>query len=151
MRASLITLALALAACSPPAQTEAQTAPADTATEAAASVDYGPYANSWDAAEFSRFSHTLHATTPGPHEVVLTASTTSPGGETVAIYPIGPDGEPLTARVMFVIASTAGGSETETVDIPAEGLPVQVAVENASGRRFAGHYEITVLEPATTP
>lgn len=149
MRAILIALCLAAAAaCTPPA-TQAPASAQDVPAPApeAPAVDLGPYTNSWDSAEFSRFRHTLHAAEAGDYQVTLAASTTSPGGETVAIYPIGPDGAPTTARVMFVIATVRGGSETRAVTIPAAGLPVEVVVENASGRRFSGTYTITVAAP----
>lgn len=148
MRAILIALTIATAAaCSPPPAAEAPAPAADAATEAAPAADLGPYTNTWDSAEFSRFRHTLNAPAAGDYAVTLAATTTSPGGETVAIYPIGPDDAPATDRVMFVIATTGGGSETRSVTIPAEGLPVEVVVENASGRRFAGEYSITVAAP----
>lgn len=46
-----------------------------------------------------------------------------------------------------MIATTAGGSETARVTIPAGGLEADVAVENASGRPFAGSYTLTVAVP----
>lgn len=148
MRAFLISLAVVAAACSPPA-----TAPSEEpapASEAATDLDLGPYTNTWDAAEFSRFRHTLHAPAPGWYLLTLHALTDSPGGETVAVYPIGPDGNPRTARIMFVVADRGGESRQERVEIPSEGLPVAVAVENAGGRRHAGAYTLT-LEPAPAP
>jgi hypothetical protein len=143
MRAFLISLAAAAAACAPPAvepSDEAPAAPADAAVE----LDLGPYANNWDAAEFSRFRHTIHAAAPGTYLLTLQAQTDSPGGETVAVYPIGPDGNPRTARILFVVADRDGESRQERVDIPGEGLPVAVVVENAGGRRHAGNYMLTV-------
>ncbi|MGQ0533904.1 MAG: hypothetical protein ACT4OF_14625 [Caulobacteraceae bacterium] len=140
-----IALALATAAaCTPPAST---TAPAEApASEApsAPSANLGPYTNTWDSAEFSRFRHTLRAATPGAHMITLQALTDSPGGETVAVYPVGADGERRTVRIAFVVADTGGSSAEESVEIPAEGLPVEVVVENAGGRRHAGGYTITV-------
>lgn len=145
MQRFLIALAFAgVAACTPPAAPPSEGPP--PAVEAPA-VDTGPYTNSWDSAEFSRFRHTLHAPTPGVYELTLAATTNSPGGETVAVYPIDAAGAAETARIMFVIATTVGGAETEAVTIPAEGLPVEVAVENASGRALAGSYTLT-LTPA---
>jgi hypothetical protein len=145
MRTVLLALVLTAIACSPPA---AQ--PADEPAEALAAVDLGPYTNSWNSAAFSHFSHTLRASVPGAQTLTLQAQTTSPGGETVAVYPIGPDGERQTARIVFVIATTRGESEDAAVEVPAEGLPVEVIVENASGRPFAGNYTIT-LTPAAPP
>jgi hypothetical protein len=143
----MLSLLLTAVACSPPAAPPAD-APAVAEEPAAPAADMGPYSNSWDAAEFSRFRHTLNAPTPGDYQLTLTASTNSPGGETVAVYPVGPDGAAATARIMFVVTTTAGSeSRTETVSVPAEGLPVEVAIENASGRPFAGTYTLTLAPP----
>jgi hypothetical protein len=137
----LAALTLVLAACSPAAE-----APAMAAEEAppAPVADMGPYTNSWDAAEFSRYRHTLNAATPGEHAVTLQATTNASGGETVAVYPVGPDGERQTVRIMFVIADVDGESEEATVEIPAGGREVEVVIENAGGRRHAGAYTLTV-------
>lgn len=142
MKIFVAVFAVLAAACSPPAA-EAP-APVETAAPAAPAADLGPYTNTWDASEFSRFRHTLNAATLGAHTLTLQASTNSLGGETVAVYPIAPNGEPSTERILFVIADTDGTSGEAHVDIPSEGLPVAVAVENASGRRFAGSYTITI-------
>jgi hypothetical protein len=142
MKRFVAVFALLAAACSPPpAETPA---PAEAPSPAAPAVDLGPYTNSWDAAEFSRFRHTLNAATPGPHTLTLQAQTDSPGGETIAVYPVGADGERETVRIVFVIADTDGTSGEATVDIPEAGLPVEVAIENAGGRRHAGTYTLTI-------
>ncbi|MEZ5959243.1 MAG: hypothetical protein R3C30_02295 [Hyphomonadaceae bacterium] len=148
MRMLIVASAFVLAACTPPAETPAAEPPATEtpAAEMPAAADMGPYTNSWDSAEFSRFRHTLNATAPGTYDLTIAATTSSPGGETVAVYPVGPEGVPSTARVMFVIATTRGGTETERVTIPAEGLPVEVVVENAAGRAFAGSYTRPLLQ-----
>ncbi|HET9232363.1 MAG TPA: hypothetical protein VFO00_13830 [Vitreimonas sp.] len=145
MRVLLVASLLAIAAaCSPPAETKTE-APAPVAEEPAApAVDLGPYTNSWDSDQFSRFRHTLNSAAPGSNSLTLTAQTNAGGGETVAVYPIGPDGERRTVRLIFVVADVDGTAGTETVDIPAEGLPVEVVVENAGGRRHAGNYSLTV-------
>jgi hypothetical protein len=138
-----VAAACALAACAPPSvETTESTAPATTPEVAA--PDLGPFSNTWDSEEFSRFRHTLHAAVPGRHTIALAATTTSPGGETVAIYPVGEDGVASTARIMFVVASVRGETGSTTVEIPEGGLPVEVVVENASHRRFSGSYTITV-------
>lgn len=137
----LLALALVAAACSPAAPK------AETPTEASAEApDYGPYTNIWESNEFSRFTHTLHAPTPGGHTVTLAAQTNSPGGETVAVYPLGPDGTALDPRIMFVIADFDGSSETDTLEFPASGagVPVMVVVESAGERTWAGSYTLTV-------
>lgn len=142
MRVFVIALALAAAACVPP------TAPAAPETEAPApapTAEAGPYSNAWDSDEFSRFRHTLQAPSGGAHMLTLTATTDSPGGETVAVYLAGPDGEPLTGWRMFVVASTRGETATEELEFPESGAqPVVVVVENASGRRLAGAYTLSV-------
>lgn len=143
MRTILTALLFAAAAgCTPPA---AETPP-EPAAEAppAPADDMGPYTNFWDAAEFSRFRHTIHAATPGAHTLTLQAQTDSPGGETVAVYPVGADGERQTSRIFFVVADRDGESVQESVEVPAEGLAVEVVVENAGGRRQAGSYTLTV-------
>jgi hypothetical protein len=146
MRIVLVVSVLALAAaCSPPAETKSEAPPPVAEAPAA---DLGPYANSWDSDQFSRFRHTLNAAAPGANSLTLTAQTNAGGGETVAVYPIGPDGERRTVRLIFVIADIDGTTGTETVDIPAEGLPVEVVVENAGGRRHAGNYTLSVGAPA---
>jgi len=144
MRIMFAVLAFGLIACTPP---EAGAPAADAAPDAAApeaAIDYGPYTNSWDSDAFSRFTHTLHAHEPGDYHLILTARTNSPGGETVAVYPIGPDGTPTTARILFVVAATTPQTRLEVVTIPAGGLPVAVTVENASGRRLSGEYSIEI-------
>ncbi len=136
-----VALALVAAACSPPAlQPEA---PAEVSAEA---PDHGPYANSWESNEFSRFTHTLHAPTPGDHAITLAAQTNSPGGETVAVYPLGPDGAALDPRIVFVVADFDGSTETDTLRFPASGagVPVMVVVESAGERTWAGTYTLTV-------
>jgi hypothetical protein len=144
MRILLVASLLAIAAaCSPPAETTTE-APAPVEAPAAPAADLGPYTNTWDSDQFSRFRHTLNAATPGSHALTLQASTDSSGGETVAVYPIGPDGERRTVRIIFVVADVDGTTGTESVDIPAEGLPVEVVIENAGGRRHAGNYAITI-------
>jgi hypothetical protein len=148
MRTILIASLMAMAAaCTPPAETETP-APIAEAPSAAPAVDLGPYANNWDSDQFSRFRHTLNSATPGANSLTLTAQTDAGGGETVAVYPIGPDGERRTVRLIFVVADIDGTTGTEMVDIPAEGLPVEVVVENAGGRRHAGNYTLTVAAPA---
>lgn len=141
--ASLLAFA---AACSPPAQTKTEAPPPAAEEPAAPAADLGPYANTWDSDQFSRFRHTLNVETPGSYALLLQAQTDSTGGETVAVYPVGPDGQRRTVRLIFVIADLDGTVGTETVDIPAGGLPVEVVVENAGGRRHAGHYELSVAE-----
>ena len=139
-----VALALAAAAaCTPPATT---TAPTETpaAETVAPAADLGPYTNTWDAAEFSRFRHTLRAAEPGARTLTLQAQSDSSGGETVAVYPVGADGERRTVRIAFVVADADGSSREESVDIPAEGLPVEVVIENAGGRRHAGAYTLTI-------
>ncbi len=144
MQKMLVALAVfAFAGCTPPAP------PAETETPpvAVAPADLGPYQNSWDSAEFSRFRHSLNAPTGGRHELTLQAVTDAPGGETVAVYPVGADGAVATTRIMFVIATTVGNSETGTLDFATDiplPIEVEVVVENAGGRRSTGTYTLTI-------
>ena len=140
-------LALSLAACGQPAEAppaETPAAEAEPAPQAEPAVDYGPYMNGWDSAEFSRFEHRVHAPEPGRRTLRLRAETDSPGGETVAVYPLRADGSRGGGRIVFVVADRDGEKAQATWDIPAEGLPVQVVVENAGGRRHAGGYTLSV-------
>lgn len=138
-----LALVLAAVACSPPTAAPKVEAPAEALAEA---PDYGPYTNSWESNEFSRFTHTLNAPTPGSHDITLAAQTNSPGGETVAVYPLGPDGEALNPRIMFVIATHDGSTETGSLQFPESGagVPVMVVVESAGERTWAGSYTLTV-------
>jgi hypothetical protein len=145
MRLLLLAALLGIAAaCSPPAETKTETPPSMAEAPALPAADMGPYTNTWDSDQFSSFRHTLNAATPGSHALTLTAQTNASGGETVAVYPIGADGQRSTVRIIFVIADVDGTTGTENVDIPAEGLLVEVVVENAGGRRHAGNYSITI-------
>jgi len=135
-----------VAACSPPpAERPAEPSPPPSVapTEAPA-ADLGLYANTWDSAEYSRFEHTIRAAEPGLRTVRLRAETNSPGGETVAVYPIQADGSRGGSRIFFVVADGDGEEVQRALEIPAEGLAVQVAVENAGGRRHAGAYTLSV-------
>lgn len=148
MRRFAMLLCVAALACSPTAPTETadDASGAADASAAAQQTALGPYVNSWDAAEFSRFRHVLYVETPGERTITLTAHTDSPGGETVAVYPVGPDGERRTARILFVVADGDGETATDTLEFPADGsgVPVEVVVENAGGRRHAGDYRLTI-------
>lgn len=145
--------ALVLASCSePPADTldDRVKAPEISAEDpspapVAPPRNYGPYQNAWDSNEVSTFRHVLWADGAGSHRLVLGATTDSPGGETVRVYRQAEDGSRGEA-VMFVIATTRGGSATKMVEFPSdeEGVPVIVAVENASGRRLSGNYTLRV-------
>lgn len=109
--------------------------------------------NSWRSSTRSRFHHVLEAD-PGRYRLTIEASTSSPGGETVAVYPQTADGERGSPRIGFVIATRSGNSEELFVTIPqlADGassgrLPIIVDVENASGREYSGNYTLR-LTPA---
>ena len=123
----------------------------ETPTGAVAAA--GEMSNSWRSSTRSRFHHVLEAA-PGRHRLTIDATTTSPGGETVAVYPQTAGGERGGVRIGFVIATTRGNTREMYVTIPqpAEGettgrLPIIVDVENASGREYSGNYSLT-LAPA---
>lgn len=116
-------------------------------------VAAGEMGNSWRSSTRSRFHHVLEAA-PGRYRLTITASTSSPGGETVAVYPQTAAGERGSPRIGFVIATRAGNSEEMfvTIPAPAEGealgrLPTIVDVENAAGREYSGEYSLA-LSPA---
>lgn len=146
MRTILVALAIAAAAaCTPPSTPAPEAAESEEAAAPAPAPEPGPYANAWDSNEFSRFQHTLQAPSGGAHTLTLSATTNSPGGETVAVYLAGPGGEPLTGWRMFVVASTRGETATEVLEFPEGGAQaVVVVIENASGQRLAGNYTLTV-------
>jgi hypothetical protein len=147
MRALGCLVALALIACTPAADesaTNAGSEAAGSASEASVTVT-GPYENAWDSDAVSEFRHTLQAPSAGDHTVTITATTDSPGGETVAVYLADPAGEAMTGWRLFVIATRGGESESRALEFPEGGaVAVVVRVENASGRRFAGRYSMTV-------
>jgi hypothetical protein len=137
MRTILVAAAVAaVAACTPPSAPAPEASGSEEAAAPAPAPEPGPYANSWDSDDFSRFQHTL----------TLTATTNSPGGETVAVYLAGPGGEPSTGWRMFVVATTRGETATEVLEFPDGGVqPVVVVIENASGQRLAGSYTLSVV------
>lgn len=108
----------------------------------------GELSNRWQSATRSRFHHVLEGN-PGPYRLTIRASTTSPGGETVAVYPQTAGGERGSSRIGFVIATTVGNAEEMfvTIPLPPKGetqgrLPIIVDVENASGREYTGDYSL---------
>jgi hypothetical protein len=147
MRTILVAAAVAaVAACTPPSAPAPEASGSEEAAAPAPAPEPGPYANSWDSDDFSRFQHTLQAPSGGPHTLTLTATTNSPGGETVAVYLAGPGGEPSTGWRMFVVATTRGETATEVLEFPDGGVqPVVVVIENASGQRLAGSYTLSVV------
>jgi hypothetical protein len=109
----------------------------------------GDFCERWDSSTRTRFHHIITAP-PGRARLHINARTSSPGGETVAIYPSN-YGERGNVRIMFVIATTRGHAAVGHTNIPqpAPGenlgqLPIVVDVENNSGRRQWGEYCITV-------
>jgi hypothetical protein len=108
------------------------------------------YSNRWDSDQPSTFTHVIVGA-PGRKAVTLDATTSASGGETVAVYPMGADGQRGKARLLFVTATTRGNSRAGQVTLPAPArgetvgrLPVVIVVENASERRHAGEYTLTV-------
>ena len=106
--------------------------------------------NRWDSDKPSTFRHTLEGS-PGVKQLRIDAVSSASGGETVAVYPLGPDGERGKARILFVIATREGNSRAGTVTLPQPPrgqafarLPIVVVVENAAGRRNSGEYTLTL-------
>ncbi|MBC7767840.1 MAG: hypothetical protein H7124_03565 [Phycisphaerales bacterium] len=147
MRIILAAVLLSVAACGQVAEAPPEAPPtaevAPPASEAPA-ADLGPYTNSWDAAEVTRFQHMLWAAEPGARTIRLQAQTDATGGETVAVYPLRADGSRAGGRIVFVVADRDGEQVEAVREVPAEGLSVSVVVENAGGRRHAGTYTLTV-------
>ena len=120
------------------------------AIAAAAAAQPQMLGNHWDSDKASTFTHVLQGS-PGRRVLRIDATTTASGGETVAVYPMAADGGRGRARILCVIATVQGNSRTGAVTLPAAPpgetvarLPVVVVVENASGRRNAGDYTLTL-------
>ncbi len=116
----------------------------------AASAQPQLLSNRWDADQPTTFRHTLEGTA-GRKQLRIDATSSATGGETVAVYPVGPDGQRGTARILFVIATRQGNTRSGAVTLPApprgesfSRLPIVVVVENASGRRNSGEYTLTL-------
>jgi hypothetical protein len=116
----------------------------------AASAQPQLLSNHWEADQPTTFRHTLEGT-PGARQLRIDATSSASGGETVAVYPVGPDGQRGTTRILSVIATPQGNTRSGTVTLPApprgesfSRLPIVVVVENASGRRNSGEYTLTL-------
>lgn len=116
---------------------------------ATASAQPLSFSNSWDSDQFTEFRHVITGP-PGRVALQLDATTTSGGGETVAVYPVTASGARGKVRVMFVIATTRGNSRTGSITLgpPRRGeatssTELMVIVENNSGRRQQGEYTLT--------
>ena len=109
-------------------------------------------ANKWSSTGFTTYKHVLVAP-PGRRTLSLYGCSSASGGETVAVYLMGPDGQRKTGWKHFVIATRNGNSRAGTITMPppAKGqalsrLPVVVVVENASGRPHVGEYRLTLID-----
>ena len=108
--------------------------------------------NRWSASGFTSYHHVLVGR-PGRHTLSLYGCSSAGGGETVAVYLTGPDGQRKTGWKHFVIATRNGNSRAGTVTLPAPAqgqtmsrLPVIVVVENASGRPHVGEYRLSMID-----
>ena len=106
----------------------------------------------WNAAGFTTFKQVIVGR-PGKRNLSLYGCSSASGGETVAVYLAGPDGERKTGWRHFVIATRNGNSRTGTVTLPkaAPGqtltrLPVVIVVENASGKPSVGELRLKLVE-----
>ncbi len=110
------------------------------------------FGNRWSASGFTSYKHVLVGP-PGRRTLSLYGCSSAGGGETVAVYLTGADGERKTGWRHFVIATRNGNSRAGTVTLPqpARGqtlsrLPIVVVVENASGRPHVGEYRLKLVE-----
>lgn len=110
------------------------------------------YSNRWNASGFTSYKHVLVGP-PGRRTLSLYGCSSAGGGETVAVYLTGPDGERKTGWKHFVIATRNGNSRAGTITLPAPAqgqtlsrLPIVVVVENASGRPHVGEYRLTLVD-----
>ena len=108
--------------------------------------------NRWSSTGFTTYKHVLVGP-PGRRTLSLYGCSSAGGGETVAVYLMGPDGQRKTGWKHFVIATRNGNSRAGTVTLPppAQGqalgrLPVVVVVENASGKPHVGEYRLTLVD-----
>jgi hypothetical protein len=106
----------------------------------------------WSGTGFTTFKRVLVGR-PGKHGLGLYGCSSASGGETVAVYLAGADGERKTGWRHFVIATRNGNSRTGTVTLPkaAAGqtlsrLPVVIVVENASGKPNVGELRLKLLD-----
>ena len=106
----------------------------------------------WSGTGFTTFKHTLVGR-PGKHGLSLYGCSSAGGGETVAVYLAGADGERKTGWRHFVIATRNGNSRVGTITLPkaAPGqtlsrLPVVIVVENASGKPHVGELRLKLLD-----
>jgi len=106
----------------------------------------------WNGVGFTTFKHTIVGR-PGKHALALYGCSSASGGETVAVYLAGADGERKTGWRHFVIATRNGNSRTGAVTLPkpATGqtlgrLPVVIIVENASGKSSVGELRLKLVD-----
>jgi hypothetical protein len=106
----------------------------------------------WSGTGFTTFKRVLVGR-PGKHALGLYGCSSAGGGETVAVYLAGADGERKTGWRHFVIATRNGNSRTGTVTLPkaAAGqtlshLPIVIVVENASGKPHVGELRLKLLD-----
>lgn len=106
----------------------------------------------WSATGFTTFKRVLVGR-PGKHALGLYGCSSAGGGETVAVYLAGADGERKTGWRHFVIATRNGNNKVGTITLPkaAPGqtlsrLPIVIVVENASGKPHAGELRLKLLD-----
>ena len=106
----------------------------------------------WNGTGFTTFKRVLVGR-PGKHNLALYGCSSAGGGETVAVYLAGPDGERKTGWRHFVIATRNGNNRVGTITLPkaAPGqtlsrLPIVIVVENASGKPHVGELRLKLLD-----
>ena len=106
----------------------------------------------WSGTGFTTFKRVLVGR-PGKHALGLYGCSSAGGGETVAVYLAGADGERKTGWRHFVIATRNGNNRVGTITLPkaAAGqtlsrLPIVIVVENASGKPHVGELRLKLLD-----
>jgi hypothetical protein len=108
------------------------------------------FGDRWNASAYTTFKHMLVGP-PGKVTLNLYGCSSSPGGETVAVYLADSSGNRKTGWRHFVIATRNGNNREGTFKLPpapkGESLsrvPIVIVVENASGKPQVGEYRLTV-------
>ncbi len=112
--------------------------------------DSDAYTERWDSMRPVTFDHVIEGP-PGPVTLILEGRTLD-GNQTVAVYRVDRNGVRIPGWKMFVITTREGNKATAmlTLPRPPEGetvarQPVEIVVENYSGRRSQGDFALRVV------